>query len=200
MLIRVLRTIARPLRPLFLLILRTIPVEDPWERMDFQFPHEFLGPASRHDFNWYFEGDSSVRVRNLRELRAWLRKCRYVSDEEMFREPDFWQHPLTFERLRKGDCEDFAFWAWRKLVELGCDADFIIGRCQPSQAPDSGHAWIVLRQDGTEYLVEPTRAAGDDWMRPLSEVKEQYVPHFGVSRDRQRFTFAGYLLTLRTKR
>jgi hypothetical protein len=45
----------------------------------------------------------------------------------LFGEADFWQHPSTFERLRTGDCEDFAVWAWRKLIELGYDVDLVAG-------------------------------------------------------------------------
>src|SRR5690348_3236184 len=46
--------------------------------------------------------------------------CEYVRDP--VHERDFWQHPKTFEQLRKGDCEDHALWAWRKLTELGISA------------------------------------------------------------------------------
>jgi predicted transglutaminase-like cysteine proteinase len=34
------------------------------------------------------------------------------------------EHPGAFERRRRGDCEDFALWAWRKLAEVGVDAEF----------------------------------------------------------------------------
>src|SRR5205085_1473130 len=68
-------------------------------------------------FAWYFEGQSAVTVGSVDDVCEWLLECEYVHDPELFHEPDFWQHPRTFERLRKGDCEDHALWAWRKLVE-----------------------------------------------------------------------------------
>ena len=43
---------------------------------------------------------------------AWLLGCVYARDRDLFRNPDYWQHPCNFEGLRKGDCEDFALWAW----------------------------------------------------------------------------------------
>ena len=82
-------------------------------------PASVFGPGSRQPFADYFAGESCVHVRSIDDIVAFLQTCEYVSDIELFHKPDFWQHPRDFEKLRRGDCADFALWAWRKLAELG---------------------------------------------------------------------------------
>ena len=94
-----------------------------------------FGDGARHGFEWVFEGASAVDVSSVDDILEWLRGCRYETDESLFVESDFWQHPRTFEQFKRGDCEDFALWAWRKLVELGLDASLIIGRRIPPGGP-----------------------------------------------------------------
>ena len=72
--------------------------------------------------DFYISQPLSVECKNLEDLRGFLRKCRYVSDEEQFGLADFWMPPEEFERSRKGDCEDFALYAWRQLLSLGYSA------------------------------------------------------------------------------
>ena len=165
---------------------------DPWTRLDVAPRLALYGAGARHDVGWYFEGESVVPVATLDELRSWLAGCEYATDADLFQEPDFWQHPRTFERLRRGDCEDFALWAWRKLVELGYDADLVVGRCLHDEGREGRHAWIVFRHSGGEFLFEPVSGSAAHAVRPLEEVKERYVPEFGVGADRRRFAFAGY--------
>ena len=187
------RALAAILQPAYRLLLRLVPVPDPWERFDVAPRLGHFGSGARRDFGWYFEGESAVAVGSLVDVQGWLAGCAYARDPELFQEPDFWQHPRTFEHLRRGDCEDFALWAWRKLVELGYDADLVVGRCVPPAERNSRHAWIVFRRDGAEYLYEPSRGTRPEAVRLLSDVRARYLPEFGVGPDRRRFTFAGWL-------
>ena len=110
-------------------------------------------------------------------------------------ERDLWQHPVTFEQLRCGDCEDFALWAWRKLADIGIDAEFYVGRVVVDDEPgvDRQHAWVVYRVDGVPFLFEP--AANRHWMiRRLTEAMDGYVPHFAVDGRLRTFAFSGYVL------
>jgi len=95
------------------------------------------------------------RFDNLEALRQWLRGCRYVSDEEQFGRDDFWMPPEEFEAARKGDCEDFALWTWRQLMNMGLEARFVGGR---AGRYGDGHAWVVFADGGRHYLVEPLAA------------------------------------------
>jgi hypothetical protein len=182
------------MKPVNRLLLRAVKVPDPWERFDVVPRLALVGAGARHDFAWYFEGESAVAVADLAELQRWLGECAYDTDPTLFQEADFWQHPRTFEQLRRGDCEDFALWAWRKLVELGYDADLVVGRCDPAVSEHgSRHAWVLFRRDGAEYLYEPVLGERPGAVQPLADVRARYVPEFGVGPDRKSFTFAGWL-------
>lgn len=170
--------------------------EDPWAHIRTDVPVNAYGPGSRHDFAWYFEGESAVKVATLEEIQDWLLTCEYTHDPELFQEADFWQHPRTFEHLRKGDCEDHALWAWRKLVELGVDADFICGRAiwpEDDRKPDGYHAWVVFRRDGEAFVMEATCKSKERMIRRLADVRAQYLPSLGVDAKRERFAFSGAL-------
>lgn len=191
------------LRPLWRLLLRVYPADDPWERIDYRVPVGRFGAGSMHDFGWYLDGESLVRVENIEQVTEWLLGCEYLRDTDLFHESDFWQHPRTFERLRRGDCEDHALWAWRKLLELGYDAELVSGRCLPS-TPSGGdaaqkHVWVIFRRDGETFLLESVAKRGDRMVRLLRDAMSEYRPEYGVDRHRERFVFNGALHTMRDR-
>jgi hypothetical protein len=172
-------------------------VDDPWEAITSSFvkPHAF-GLGSTKHFGWYFEGDSSVPVASIDDICRWLAACVYVRDPVLFREPDFWQHPCTFEQIRKGDCEDHALWAWRKLHELGIEAEFYSGQWG-RHAESGSHAWVVFQQDNERYVLESVGKDTTRMVRRLHEVRDEYVPHFSVDAQHRMQARAGYILYLR---
>jgi hypothetical protein len=186
-------------RALHQLRLRLFPVRDPWQRLPYEAPLDVYGDGARHGFDWVFEGDSTIAVASLDDVLEWLGTCQYETDTSLFREADYWQHPHTFEQLRRGDCEDFALWAWRKLVELGIDADLVIGRRVPPGSENSRHAWILFRDGEDEFLFEPIVRDRRAAVRALTTVRAEYIPEFGVARDRSRFLFAGYAYFLQNR-
>ena len=156
-------------------------------------PKTAFGPGSRQDFTLYFEGESSVPVHSLDDIVAWLQSCEYVTDLEQFNQRDFWQHPRAFEQLRRGDCEDFALWTWRKLVEIGFEAEFHVGRliCDAEPDGDRQHAWVVYRVEGVAFLFEPAARTPSRMIRLLDEAMDEYVPHFAVNHRFDTSAFAG---------
>ena len=156
-------------------------------------PKTAFGPGSRQDFALYFEGESSVPVHSIDDIVDWLLGCEYVSDPELFDRRDYWQHPTVFEQLRRGDCEDFALWTWRKLVEIGLEAEFHVGRVVCGRAPgsDRQHAWVVYCVDRTEFLFEPAAPDRAQMIRPLVEATDRYIPYFAVNRELVTSAFAG---------
>ena len=150
--------------------------------------------GSRKPFSWYFEGQSTVTVKDVDGICEWLAGCQYVHDSELFREPDYWQHPLTFEQLRKGDCEDHALWAWRKMVELGLAAEFYVGQWRTNGERTGFHAWVVFERNGTTFLLEPVIKDIGRMVRPLAEARLDYVPHFSVDRRFKMCARAGLLV------
>jgi hypothetical protein len=188
------------MQPIVQLVLRVIPKRDPWTRVSRRVPLSLYGRGSQRDFGWYLEGESTVRVGSIEEIQDWLLACEYVEDRELFNETDFWQHPNTFERLRRGDCEDHALWAWRKLVELGVDAELVSGR-QLSDGDDrTGHVWVVVHRDGDVHVFETVAKRREMMLRPLSAVRDLYRPEVSVNGRRERFAYHGYLWTLREQR
>ena len=94
----------------------------------------------------------SVKCSDFEDIRKFLLKCRYVSDEEQFGKKDYWLPPEEFEKSLKGDCEDYALWTWRQLLTLGYPARFVVGL---SGIYGEGHAWVTMEENGKQYLVEP---------------------------------------------
>ncbi len=183
----------RALEPLRRWLVRSTGTTDPWERLGFTVPAHTLGRGSIHEFAWYLEGESSVAVGNVDEVCAWLLECEYVRDPELFHEDDFWQHPATFERLRQGDCEDHAIWAWRKLSELGIDAELMSGTWRPSESVTGGHVWVRFRDGDDEFILESVGRSRDRMLRRLADVRHEYVPHAGVDRECRLHAYGGML-------
>ena len=186
-------SLRQKLSPVLRLAARLIGRESAWERLTMPVPAAAFGPGSERPFAQYFEGESRVRVGSIAEIAAWLQTCEYVSDLELFHKRDFWQHPSVFEDLKRGDCEDFALWAWRKLAELGIDAELCVGRVIAHARPDATyqHAWVVYRTGEAEFLFEPAAPTESAMIRPLTEVMDNYVPHFAVNHRFETNAFVG---------
>ena len=179
--------------PLLRWAARATERNDPWERLPYAAPPRVFGRGSIHPFPWYFEGESAVEVKTVADVCAWLMECRYVRDPDLFNESDFWQHPRTFERLRQGDCEDHAVWAWRKLVELGLDAELVSGTWQQPGGARGGHVWVRFRQDERQYIFEGVARSLEGMVRPFEAAKVEYTPHAGVDRAFHQYAYYGYL-------
>jgi hypothetical protein len=107
---------------------------------------------STFPFGAYVSQPLAVKCNSLEDLRVFLRKCRYVTDEKQFGKKDYWMPPQDFERSRKGDCEDFSLYAWRQLLEMGYKTRFVDGRVADSPV---GHAWVTFQKGGKHFLLEP---------------------------------------------
>jgi len=185
-------SVRRLLSPSLRLAARLFGRESAWERVSITVSPGVFGPGSHHPFAEYFDGASGVPVRSIDDIVAWLQTCEYVSDQELFHERDVWQHPAAFEKLRRGDCEDFALWAWRKLAEIGIDAELVVGRVIGDGRPelDRQHAWVVYRVGETDYLFEPAARTPSRMIRPLAEAMDEYLPHFAVD---HRFATSAFI-------
>lgn len=182
------------LKPFLRQATRHLTDDDVWSKKKEKISYKAFGPGSLHDWNWYLEGHSTVKVKSAKEIVDWLRDCTYVGDSILFNEKDFWQHPVTFENLRKGDCEDHALWAWRKLKELGIPAELVFGRSGPASAKGShGHVWIHLELSGQQCLMETVADKQHRMTFPLDEVRRSYCPAMSVDTDFNTYRYGGYL-------
>ena len=179
------------LLPLVRMAERYYEEADVWVHAELDTHHARIG--SRFEFWHYLRGKSQVEVASLEELLGWLLACSYADDMALFQERDFWQHPSTFEQLRRGDCEDHALWAWRKLGELGIPARFYTGRQHGEDGGTGFHAWVVLQLEGEEWLLEATSKDRDKMLLRLSEARDRYAPHYSVGHMRDARIYGGFL-------
>jgi len=157
------------LRPLYVLLVRLIDIDAAWERLDgVDISHSAFGAGSIRPFAWYLDRNSGVSVGSLDELCTWLLECKITSDFGQFGVMDHWQHPVDFEHSRCGDCDDHSLWAWRKLTELGYQAEFhsgiFLGAGKSSAIP---HTWVTFRDEtGEWFLLESTQKQADRLIEP----------------------------------
>jgi predicted transglutaminase-like cysteine proteinase len=113
-------------------------------------------------------------------LTVW-EMTRYVSDGKGKR--DCWQTGPETMAKGTGDCEDFSFLLADWLISRGIEAKVALGYViQGVQA--GGHAWVVARIDGTDYLLESTEKP-EDLPSTIPQVKmsrDQYVPFMLLER------------------
>ena len=138
-----------------------------------------------------------MAVSSVEEIKQWLLGCSYQTDRAQFGR-EHWQHLLEFEARRVGDCDDYAIWAWRKLVELGLDARLVTGHCLPIVDPNVGHVWVVYRDGGALYLFDGT-ASPDLIVRPFEDAKGEYRPEYAVDSRGKRYSYAGALLSMKER-
>jgi hypothetical protein len=121
---------------------------------------------------------------NLDEVRRFLATCKYVSDREQFGEVDYWLPPDQFEESKKGDCEDFALWTWRQLLQMRYPARFVMGT---AGRYGDGHAWVTFEQEGKTYLLDPLSWPVGLSLPCLSIIR--YKPKFSVAWDGDKVSY-----------
>ena len=161
-----------------------------YEREAARIHHTQFGSGSRRPFTHYLNGESHVQVQSVEDICRWLQQCEYVRDLDLFNQQDVWQHPGEFEALRKGDCEDHALWAWRKLKELDIPAEFVVGRTDwgNEAVPAGAHAWVTYVENGRSYILETTHKQRSP-IYPVDEIPVRYTPWFSVDGAMQTYRY-----------
>lgn len=146
--------------------------------------HGRKGPHPTFPMGRYVSQPLTVKCRTIDDVRKFLIGCQYVSDEELFGKRDYWQPPEEFERRKKGDCEDFALWTWRQLLQMGYEARFIGGA---AGRYGHGHAWVEYFQDGKWFLLEPLCCRVGYTIPRLSTLR--YEPRISVFWDGKKLRY-----------
>ncbi len=191
--VRVQQMLRRVLSPVLRMALDRVDLSDPWVTSEARIDPGRFGWGNRHRFGWFLDGPSEVTVKSVADICEWLSACEYRSDQDLFGEVDFWQHPRTFETLRAGDCEDFALWGWRKLLELGHDARFYVGHVDEAT---TGHAWVTLNDGAKRWILEGSARSGPQ-MLDLVGARSRYSPWFSIGGQLRYTLHDGYFLWLR---
>ena len=141
------------------------------------------GPHPTFPMGRYVSQPLTVHCANIAELRAFLLGCKVVSDEEQFDKPDYWQPPEEFEETKQGDCDCFALWTWRQMMEMGYDARVVFGQ---HGRYGVGHAWVEFFVDDACFLVEPQWRRMGEVLPRLSTLR--YHPRFSVAWDGEKLS------------
>ncbi len=167
---------------------------DPWVRLPLVPPLQAFGPGAHDEFSTYLTGPSRITAHSPEAIAEWLLSCRYAEDRLLLDEHDHWQHPATFEVVRSGDCEDYSLWAWRKLLESGRNAEFVVGMQHRADGFVGRHAWVVFQEGTEEFVFDGVQRSVSGMILERQRVQEQYVPQVGAAAER-RFAFAGLFRT-----
>jgi hypothetical protein len=125
-----------------------------------------------------------VPCATLEDVRTFLASCSFMSDQDQFGRKDYWTPPEEFEERKRGDCDDFALWAWRQVMSLGYDARFVVGR---SGLYGIGHAWVTFLRNHRVFLLESTAACLGAQIPRLDTLR--YHPLVSVRWDGERIRY-----------
>ena len=98
--------------------------------------------------------------------------CHYTMDDGDD-SSDAWQTAQETQARGQGDCEDSSILLADWLIARDFQARVALGR----YAERGGHAWVVVRLEDQDYLLESTEGASGAQRPPLlAEVGSRYVP------------------------
>lgn len=138
-------------------------------------------------FGLYVNCPLTIRCKDLRELREFLKGCKKASDLDTFGKNEYWLPPDKFETVKQGDCDDFALWTWRQLMQVGYPARFVAGYYGRYEI---GHCWTTFQREGKHYLAEPMMAIIQRKLPRLLILK--YRPIYSVEWDGKHITFCSH--------
>ena len=173
-------------------VVRYVKIGDRYERQDISVPPSWFAAPSHGAFADYRAGHSDVPVQTLQDIETWLRGCEYVATRT--RNPDWTQLCRQFETERVGNCLDHALWAWRKMLELGYQAELVFGRPDPHAKVQWRHAWIVLTYNERRMWFESvTKEPAKPMLLRLSYDDDTFWPEAGVDAENKCFGYTGML-------
>jgi hypothetical protein len=154
-------------------------------------PHLKKGlPPPSFPFGRYVARPLQINCVSLQELRTFLTGCKQASDKETFGKSDYWLPPDEFEKTRQGDCDEFALWTWRQLMQMGYKSRFVAGLFGRYRA---GHAWVTFEYQGKAYIADGTRAPLGMNLPRLQTLK--YHPIYSVEWDGKNILFYSHAKT-----
>jgi hypothetical protein len=153
-----------------------------WQGIKVDIPQYWI---TRRDFEEILDDDPGKEFESPQQIFNWLRRCRYVTDLKLFGEEDYWQLPSELEKRRKGDCEDFALWAWYHLRKFDSECRFVFGRCNRSWLSRGYHAWVVFTWRNEPHILDGGRHGKKRILIPAPEARKDYLPFFSVDYDCQ---------------
>jgi len=133
--------------------------------------------------NAYLNGFVPYKVDNIWVTLKYLQtRLKYQLDEKGYNnKEEVWQTSKQSYMRLHGDCEDHAILLSDWLIGLGYDARVAVGTVKVRGSSPQGHAWVILYQEGEEYLLEATKKS--KWNQlPLASKFPNYFPKYMFNR------------------
>ena len=146
----------------------------------------YAKPATSNEMyfvNGYLNGFVPYKVDNMWVILQYLQtRLKYQLDEVGYNDrKEVWQTAKESYVKLRGDCEDHALLLADWLIGLGYDARVVVGTAKSSGKTPVGHAWVVLFNEGNEYLLEATKKS--KWNAiPLASTQPNYFPKYMFNR------------------
>lgn len=100
------------------------------------------------------------------------KRKKYLLDKTQYGVEEMWQTSREAMASPYGDCEDHAIALADWLIGIGKDARVVLGR-----ARGEGHAWVVVVDRDTTWLLEATdKRRLRHWSYPLAKLHTDYLP------------------------
>jgi predicted transglutaminase-like cysteine proteinase len=110
----------------------------------------------------------SYSIERVEEI--WMdvaRTLKYVADEDQFNgRQEVWQTASECIKNGAGDCEDHCITLADWLITEGYEIRVVLGQTKYGAIDWYTHAWVVLRLNGEEYLIESTQKTSKDASAP----------------------------------
>jgi predicted transglutaminase-like cysteine proteinase len=118
------------------------------------------------------------QAKSINQIDEWISNGKYISDERLYGESDKWQIPSEFEKIKAGDCEDFALWTWVQLLRMNINARFMLGGLY---SEDLNHAWVCIYGSGGVKIFECTPS---EFNAPIDiRNAPEYMPVLSIDRS-----------------
>lgn len=123
------------------------------------------------------KGVEKSQSQTERLIALWQRvadRCDYQLDHHRSSEKEVWKMPSETWAERAGDCEDTALLLADALISAGFEARVAIGW----NGNIGQHAWVVVRLDGNQYVIETTlqNTISEESLSPVAEAASFYQP------------------------
>ncbi len=148
----------------------------------------YITRGAYQGFKVHLKDRTEVSVSSVADIIDWLFGCGYRRDFV-----DEWQRPSQFEKTRLGDDEDYALWAWVKLIELGYDAELHLGHGPYSKTRYRrviSNVWVSFTDETGAHkiillLVTPDRGP----LIVYEDYTTDYRPWFAIDAEGRKYRY-----------
>lgn len=135
----------------------------------------------RYIANEFLQGYSPYKVTNVWQIMDKMRDFEFRADGALSKKnKDIWLTGKEFFTHRIGDCEDYAILLADWMIKNNWDARIILGTLN-----NIGHAWVLLRVNKKDYILDGTKKSLFSQYRqfPLAKHKPEYKHEYMFNRN-----------------